>query len=175
MTSDYKKDAAFCEIIKHVINSEGKFVNNPHDKGGPTMYGVAWNFNADYLKIHLGMKKPMDIRNLTLDQANQLYYEKYWLASHGNGLTDIDLAYIHLDAAINCGVGAASAFLDHLSMNPKNFDGSGGKNRTLFMTLFLEYTARRLKYYTHCKDRDVFLDGWINRMADVITNSLGME
>lgn len=171
----YKDDPTFCELIKHVVRSEGAYSNNPRDKGGPTMYGVAWNFNAGYLQSVLGMKHPTDIRNLTLDQAKQLYFDRYWVTSNGDGITDIDLAYIHLDAAINCGVGAAAKFLSRLSKNPKNFDFTGGKNRTLAMTLFLEYTAQRLSYYTHCKDRDVFLDGWINRMVDVIRNSLNMD
>lgn len=171
----FEKDETFSTAIKLVINTEGKFSNHPRDKGGPTMYGVAWNYNAEYLKKHFGMKEPLDIRNLTIPQARQLYFDKYWIPSGGNGITDVDLAYIHLDAAVNCGTGKAKEWLQKLSHNPYHFDGRGGKNRTLFMTLFLEYTIQRLRFYTKCRDRDVFLEGWINRMSDVLQNSLGLE
>lgn len=175
MNFTYKNGGVFLVLIPHILKSEGGYVNNPRDRGGPTKYGVAWNFNADWLKSRLGMKQPTDIKNLTLDQARQLYYERYWLASDADGLTDIDLAYIHLDTAINCGVGTAARFLHRLSVDPKHYDGTGGKNRTLFLTLFLEYTAQRLSFYTHARDRDVFLEGWINRMVDVIRNSLNLD
>jgi lysozyme family protein len=171
----FKDDSTFCSVIAHVINSEGGYSNDPRDPGGPTMYGVAWNFNGAYLKLHFGMKEPSDIKALTLDQAKQLYYDRYWLPSGAHGLTDVDLAYIHLDAAINCGTGQAQLFLKRLSKNPKDFDFTDGKNRTLAMSLFLEYTAQRISFYTHCKARDHFLAGWMNRMADVIRNSLNMD
>lgn len=169
----YQDDPTFCAVIPHILNSEGKYTNNPHDSGGPTMFGVAWNYNVEYL-TGIGLTHDT-VRNLTLDQAKQIYFDKYYRASSGTGITDTDLAYIHLDAAINCGTGQAMTFLSRLSHNPKNYDFSGGKNRTLAMSLFLEYTAQRLKFYTHCKERDHFLAGWINRMSDVITNSLNMD
>lgn len=173
MALPFESDSIFCQLIKLVINSEGKFVNHPSDPGGPTMYGVAYNYNVLALK-KIGLPNPMDVQRITIDQAKQIYYDKYWLASNGNGIQDIDLAYIHLDAAINCGTGAASMFLSRLSRNPKNFEGHG-KNKVLFMTLFLEYLAHRLHYYTHCKNRKPFIDGWVNRMVDVIRNSLVIE
>lgn len=171
----YKLDATFCRLIPHVINSEGKYSNNPRDRGGATMYGIAWNYNVGWLKSRLGMRNPEDIQSLTVEQASQLYYERYWLPSSGKGITDIDLAYIHLDAAINCGVGQAAAFLKRLSKNPRDFDFTGGKNRSMALSLFLEYTAQRITFYTHCKDRDVFLAGWMNRLADVVRNSLDLD
>lgn len=174
-TLPFQADETFCRVIKLIINSEGKYSNNPRDKGGPTMYGVAWNYNAAYLHMHFGMKESTDVRNLTLDQAKQLYYDRYWLPSGGPKITDADLGYIHLDAAVNCGTGQAATFLSRLSKDPLHYDGTGGKNRTLFMSLFLEYTAQRLAFYTHCRDRDAFLEGWINRMADVIRNSLNLD
>ena len=139
------------------------------------MRGIAWNYNADWLKKNTNIQTPAMMRQLTKDQALWCYYDRYWVPSGGRGITDVDLAYIHLDAAVNCGVGQALKFLRRLSKNPKNYDFSFGKNRTLAMTLFLEYTAQRLSFYTHIRNRDRFLEGWINRMADVIKNSLDLE
>lgn len=171
----YKKDETFCKIIALVLPLEAGFANHPNDPGGPTMRGVAWNYNAQYLREKFGFETWKDIKSLTKDQACQCYYDRYWLASGADGISDVDLAFIHLDAAINCGVGSAQKFLSRLSKNPKHFDGRGGKNRTLFLGLFLEYTANRLSYYTSCKNRDDFLEGWVNRMVKVIRESKDLD
>jgi len=172
MNFTFKHDMTFNELIALVITSEGGYSSNPADKGGPTKFGVAWNFNTDWLKLNLGYKVGTDLKKLTLDQAKQCYYERYWLPSHSNGISDLDLAYIHLDTAINLGIGGASTMLGKLSKNPKFYDGSKGKNRVLFMGLFLEYVAIRLSFYTHARDRADFLDGWVNRIVFVINKSL---
>lgn len=171
----FKTDETFLKVIPLVLNSEGGYVNHSKDPGGPTMRGIAWNYNADYLKNNFGFKGPEDIKKLTADQARQCYYDKYWLASGGGGITDVDLAYIHFDMAVNCGVGAARNTLGKLSLNPKNYDGKGGKNRSLFLQLFLEYVAHRLSYYTHCRNRDAFLEGWVNRMVNVIRDAKDLD
>lgn len=175
MIVDYKKDETFLKVVPLVLNSEAGYSNHPKDPGGQTMRGIAWNYNADYLKLHFGFKVPSDIKKITADQARQCYYDRYWLASGGDGITDVDLAYLHFDTAVNCGVGTAYKILGRLSANPKHFDGRGGKNRTLFLQLFLEYIAQRLSYYTHCKNRDAFLEGWVNRIVDTIKNAKDLD
>lgn len=171
----YSEDQTYLKVVPLVLNAEAGYVNHPRDPGGPTMRGVAWNYNADYLKATFGFKGPEDIKKLTKEQALRLYYEKYWLPSGAAGITDADLAYIHFDMAVNCGVGAARQTLSKLSLNPKNYDGTGGKNRTVFLQLFLEYLAHRLSFYTHCKNRDAFLEGWVNRMVNVIRDAKDLE
>lgn len=170
MSFPYQEDKTFQALIAHVIKSEGGYSNNPRDKGGPTAYGIAWNFNAGYLKSMFGMKNPSDIKDLTLDQARQCYYDRYWLPSGSNGLTSLCLSYVHLDTAINCGVNKAQSILGSLAKNAKNFDGDGTANRALFLELTMEYLSKRLKFYTRCKDRATFLEGWVNRVADVMIN-----
>lgn len=171
----YKKDATFCKIINIILPLEAGFVNHPKDPGGPTNRGIAWNYNQGYLKAVFGFKTWQDIKNITKDQACQCYYDRYWLESNAHGITDVDLAFVHMDAAVNCGVGAAKKFLSRLSRNPKNFDGTGGKNRTLFLSLFLEYIAIRLDYYTDCRNRDAFLEGWVNRIVNVIREAKDLD
>lgn len=171
----FQDDATFLKVVPLVLDSEAGYSNHPEDPGGPTMRGIAWNYNADYLKNTFGFKTSADIKKLTADQARQVYYDRYWLPSGGRGLTDVDLAYIHFDMAVNCGVGAAAKTLRKLSINPKNYDGSGGKNRSVFLQLFLEYTAQRLSYYTHCRNRDAFLEGWVNRVVQVIANAKDLD
>ena len=160
-------DKRFCAVIPLVLNSEGGYVNDPHDPGGPTKYGIAWNFNNDIL-LSIGVS---DVKDLTLDQAREIYYLKYWLPSHANEVKDTRLAYIHFDAVVNCGVGKGSEFLRKLTRSPKFFEGDG-KNEGLFLRLFLEYVAHRILYYTSLTKQTRYLPGWMNRIAHVILNAL---
>lgn len=130
------------------------------------MFGIAWNYNTDWLKSQGITKETM--KELTMHQARQCYYERYWLKSEADGISDEGLAYAHLDTAVNCGVGAAKAMLSKLSKNPKDYNGTGDNNEILFLRLLMEYEILRLDYYTKCKNRGLFLTGWINRMEFVM-------
>lgn len=171
--ANYKDDKVFCKIVNLVVNTEGGFVDDPMDSGGATKYGVAFNYNKKELKELFNITKPEQMRDLTPDQAKQLYYHKYYAGSGAAGLSDVDLAYIHFDAAVNQGIGWAKKALGSLSKNPFWYDGSGGKNRLLFMGLFLEYVAKRLDRYTdlNLSLRKRYLSGWVNRIVDVINNA----
>lgn len=166
-------DKVYLEVLPFVLNSEGGYSNHPNDPGGPTMRGIAWNYNAGWLQAHGYTRETL--KKLTKEHAALCYYERYWIPSGAIGITDVDLAYIHMDTAVNCGVGTAIKMLKRLSHNPGYYDFSGGKNRALALSLFLEYAAQRIRYYTQAKNRDKFLAGWMNRMASVIENSLGLD
>ena len=58
----------FEEIIDKVIEHEGGYVNDPDDPGGETKYGIAKKSNPD-----------VDIKNLTIEQAKEIYWDKYWV------------------------------------------------------------------------------------------------
>lgn len=168
----YKKDSVFCLIVPLVVNVEGGYVNDPDDPGGPTKYGVAWNFNAEWLS-HRGITRAT-MKDLTQDQAKQCYYERYWLPSDADGLTDEGLAFIHFDNAVNCGVGEAKQTLKELSINPKHFDGRGDNNEALFLRLVMEYEGRRAHHYTKeigKKLKQKYLEGWWNRMQFVMQHA----
>lgn len=172
MSKHYSEDPAFCAAIKLVLTSEGGYADLEGDPGGPTMFGIAWNFCHEALK-RFGITRDT-VRKLTLEQARQIYYEEYWIASCADGLTDEGLAFIHLDCAVNCGVGTASRIMRSLSVNPKHFDGRGDNNEILFLRLVHEYEILRLDYYTDCRRelKKRFLEGWVNRMEFVGTQAM---
>ena len=53
---------SFDEIIKHVLEHEGGYVNDPKDLGGETKYGITKRFYPD-----------IDIKNLTIEEAKEIY------------------------------------------------------------------------------------------------------
>jgi len=174
----YKKDPIFDQIVKYVVKIEGGFVNDPRDPGGPTKFGIAWNYNHDVLKALFGYSTWQEMKDkLTQEQAKEIYFRKYYVGSGAAGLTDEGLAFIHFDCAVNQGVGIAKKFLETLSKNPKHYDGRGNKNQLLFLGLYLEYIAKRLDRYTDLRQdlRRAYLSGWVNRIIHVIENTKELE
>lgn len=84
-------DAAF----DVVVGIEGGYVNDPHDPGQETKFGIS---KRSYPQI--------DIANLTLDQAKALYLRDYWHLCKCDEMPQ-DLALAVFDAAVNQGPGTA--------------------------------------------------------------------
>ena len=57
----------FKEAVEFVLSNEGGYVNNPNDKGGETNFGISKRSFPN-----------MDIKNLTKEQAIDIYYDHYW-------------------------------------------------------------------------------------------------
>lgn len=55
------------KIIEYTMHKEGGYVNDAQDLGGETKYGISAKTFKD-----------VDIKNLTKEQAVQLYKDKYW-------------------------------------------------------------------------------------------------
>ena len=81
----------FEEIIDKVIESEGGFVDDADDSGGQTKYGISHKAYPE-----------LDIKNLTVKEAKQIYYEDYWIPSKSDSLPD-QLKEIYFDMVVNFG------------------------------------------------------------------------
>jgi lysozyme family protein len=82
--------ASFKLAIPSVINNEGGYENNPADPGGETKYGISKRKYPD-----------LDIKNLTLEQAMEIYQRDYWDTAW-EALPQ-DIATKLLDMAVNMG------------------------------------------------------------------------
>ena len=69
------KATSFNDIIEHVLNHEGGYVDDPSDLGGETNFGIAKRFYPN-----------VDIKNLTRDEAKNIYFEDYWKPSKAQDL-----------------------------------------------------------------------------------------
>jgi lysozyme family protein len=82
--------------IAYGLGNEGGYVNNPRDPGGETNYGIC---KRDHPTV--------DIKNLTVAQADEIYQTQYWCY---DGIGVQDVATKLLDWAINLeGTGKAGA------------------------------------------------------------------
>lgn len=127
--------------IAWVLNEEGGFQNNPADTGNyyqgkliGTKYGIS---AASWAHMY-------DIPSLTVEQAKDIYYQHYWLASGANKL-DWPLCLLVFDTQVLHGMGAT--WLREVGPNP-----------------FL-FAAKRQRVYTNMESWDEFGRGWINRLT----------
>ena len=127
-----------------------KYTNDPVDPGGETKYGISKRAYPD-----------VDIKSLTLAEAEQIYYNDYWLKA-GCDTMDKDLAIVVFDAAVNCGVGRTKSWLAELN---EKVDLVEGKRKARWMI------QRRIQYYKDIVVKkpalNKFLKGWLNRVNDL--------
>jgi len=81
--------------INFVLEQEGGYVNDPNDPGGETRYGISKKSFPD-----------LDIKNLTIQQAKEIYRIYYWTPCKCDELPTM-FAIALFDSAVNQGVGTA--------------------------------------------------------------------
>lgn len=139
--------SSFHTEINHLLATEGGLSTNPADKGGITNYGIS---QRAYPNI--------DIKNLTPEQAAQIYKRDYWDKIGGDNLPH-DLAAVLFDTAVNHGVGTAKQML-------KDSGGNVG--------LILDMRAGLYKKLADNPGQQQFYNGWMARIAN-LRNRLGAE
>lgn len=161
-------DKAFDRLIGH----EGKFTDNPVDDGNwtggkqgrgqlkGTKFGIASNTYP-----HL------DIKNLTVAQAKEIYREDFWDVI---GRAHDSIKFQLFDAAVNHGRGNAVRMLqravrvaDDGAWGPRSQDALSrmqevnGHNDVL-----LRFMAYRFKFWADLQKFDAFGRGWTRRGAE---------
>lgn len=139
----------FKKSIAFVFKWEGGLVNNPDDPGGLTNFGIS---KTAYPKM-----SNKEIKELTREKAESIYYRDYWTKS-GAILAQWPACLAILDTAINMGVSRALRFLGE----------SGQEDPT---PLAKDIIASREAYYVNLATKrpkfKQFLKGWLNRINDL--------
>lgn len=128
-------------IVPWLFDHEGRaYENDPDDSGGATKFGIDQRSHPD-----------VDIKNLTEDQATDIYWSE-WVKDGCDHLPS-PLDWIYFDACVNCGNYRASKFIDFSGRDPKKFQ----QLRIAFYYRLADQNPRLSK----------FLKGWINRVNDL--------
>lgn len=83
----------FEKAFLYVIKNEGGYVCNKKDPGGETKFGIS---KRSYPNI--------DIKNLTLDQAKEIYYNDFWRDRWYESIKDEDISIKLFDLSVNVGI-----------------------------------------------------------------------
>jgi lysozyme family protein len=98
----------FENCLKFVLQWEGGYVDDPHDRGGATNYGVTQAVYNEYL-THRG-ELPRLVRHISRSEVKDIYKRKYWdVCRCGNLPLGMDLAVF--DFAVNSGPARALSVL----------------------------------------------------------------
>ena len=93
-------DERFLQAVEVVLAHEGGYVNDPTDPGGETKYGIS---KRSYPRL--------DIKNLTIEDAKEIYYRDWWQRYGYGRLQDETVATKLLDMAVNVGPSTAHKLL----------------------------------------------------------------
>ena len=91
----------FEEALKILDVVEGGYVNDPNDPGKATKYGIT---QRTYNNYRMMQKLPSkDVKNLTRDEAKEIYYKEYWLKSGAEDYKDPKFSLAVFDGEVNHG------------------------------------------------------------------------
>lgn len=157
-------DDRFKKFIPIILKHEGGYVWDLDDLGGETKYGITKRRYPD-----------LDIKNLTVKQATDLYYKDFYLDMKLFYIKD-DLLALHVfDMGINAGKRTAVILLQKLLRGCDN-DGAIGPITAqaiayadVTTNLVEAYIAKRVDRYYYVstlRKNAKFLKGWINRVRN---------
>lgn len=157
----------FSQAVEIILEKEGGFVDDPHDTGGETNFGIS---KRQYPKLK--------IKELTKGHAKLIYERDYWNAIKALSLPS-ELRLLVFDTAVNQGAFVAIVTLQHIVKTQK--DGIIGR-RTIdqikkyeknlsINSLILEYTKLRVLKYVRTRGFDRFGAGWLVRVFDILKAS----
>ena len=145
-----------------ILNNEGndKITDHPNDPGGLTRYGICKRNYPD-----------LDIKNLTRNQAIEIYFKDYWKPMNLLDIYDENLVLQIFDMGVNAGIRTAIKMVQRIvEAEP---DGIVGPETIGLINDYPDdlvdlYKQERKKYYFNLARRkpkmQVFLQGWINRV-----------
>lgn len=165
MTLNWQDNKRFQKLSPFVFSVEGGYVWDKKDPGGATNHGVAYNYNAGWVKRY-GINSPHQMITLTKEQAMETYFLRYWVPSQADEINDDRLALAYFDHAINAGPGAADSILLKLGTGHWHIEGNG-KNVNFFWGQTLQYMLQRLWWYIHIRNWGTYKQGWFNRLINI--------
>ncbi|HAH4529009.1 TPA: peptidoglycan-binding protein [Escherichia coli] len=168
---------SFQHALDFVLAKEGGYVNDPTDKGGETKFGISDKRDgiADGKTDVNGDGKPdTAIKDLTPEQAAQIYFRDYWQAAYCTDWPD-GISLFVFDSSVQHGVKAAIRQLQ--SAAGVTADGIVGPNTTRAVIcadpewLLNRCFLRRARYYADIiksnSSHGKYLNGWFNRLDEL--------
>ena len=139
------------------------YVNDPHDAGGETKYGIAKNDNPT-----------VDITNLDWVGAQTIYFQAYWVRGKCDQMPG-RIGALHFDACVNNGVSGAAKFLE--AAVGVAVDGSVGPGTLAAVNAQDPVTVcnadcdQRVAHYNAIVVNDPsqarYLAGWLRRVSEM--------
>lgn len=159
----------FDDAFKRVIGHEGNYQCDREDRGNWTS-GIVGKGQLKGTKYGISaMSYPsLDIKNLTLDQAKEIYHREFWQRVQGDDLHPA-IAYQLFDSSVNHGIGNAIRFLQR-AVGVID-DGQIGAitlaaiNQLSIDDVLKLFNAERIEFFTKISTFERNGRGWMRRVA----------
>ncbi|HBX6129598.1 TPA: peptidoglycan-binding protein [Klebsiella pneumoniae] len=171
---------AFSHALAFVLAREGGYVNDPTDKGGETKYGISDKRDglADGKTDVNGDGKPdTRIKDLTKEQAGQIYFRDYWYPSYCSQWPDGISLFVFDSAVQHSPKKAIQLLQEAVGFTGKAVDGIVGKDTRAAVSsadaewLLTRCFLRRSRYYADIikanSSQGKYLNGWFNRLDEL--------
>jgi murein L,D-transpeptidase YcbB/YkuD len=169
------KIAGFDRCVEVTLAQEGGFTQLPNDPGGATNFGITLATLQGWQGSPTGVD---DIRNLTRQEAVEIYRANYWLPARCDDLpSGIDMMVF--DCGVNSGVRTSVRMLQRVvgvtedgSLGPKTLAAVQGASDP--RSLINQLASSRLSYCRTLPTYQDFGAGWANRVQQVTAAALAM-
>lgn len=163
------------DMISRLVDREGGFVDDPHDKGGATKYGITAATLGEWRKYGRYATRE-EVKNLEKSEAIEIYGAFYLIRPGISQIKDDRLQELVFDAGVHHGVRRAIKWLQRIAS--VNDDGVIGpitlsvvnnyfdprKLRRGFMLLREDFVDAILQ---NDPSQQKFADGWHNRLNEM--------
>lgn len=167
--------ASFWTAVTYVIQNEGTtYTDNPNDSGGPTKYGITQNDLARWRKKPVS---PDDVKNLTEDEAQQIYQAFYWLPMGCDLLNDQAIATAIMDCGVLDGIVTSVRWAQEIvkvsadgHMGPVSEAALNATDGKAFITGLVSLLTQHYQDIVAANPKDhEFLAGWLARSKRLYT------
>lgn len=148
----------FEDAVEIILKKEGGYVFHPKDPGGETNFGIAKRFYPT-----------LDIKNLTKEQAIQIYRKEYWARIAADSMPPY-LRLMAFDCAVNQGVAFCLNTMRALAGERVGANLSVVYDKLLKLNqeeIEQAFVKKRLERYLTNKNFKTFGKGWTNRLFEV--------
>lgn len=160
----------FDEAFRRLIGHEGGYSKDSRDPGNWTSGKVGvGTLKGTKFGLAANTYPNLDIKNLTLEQAKEIYKKDWWDKLGGHGLHSA-ITFQLWDFAINAGRSRAIKELQQAVgvtadgvIGPKTIEAVNAQDLN---DVLLSLTAERLKFYTSLDSFKTYGKGWTNRVAE---------
>lgn len=171
--------AKFQPALSLVLKHEGGLAQNAMDSGGITNFGISFAFYKKRIKPDANES---DIRNLTIQQASDIYEKYFWNRADFADIIDQNIANRLFDLSVNLGQAQAITLLQralnmlkptlHLildgSLGGHTLNATNNANpEKLYEQLILEAESFYKKLVAKHPQDGIFLAGWLHRLHSV--------
>ncbi len=171
-------DGVFARALKHVLDMEGGFTDDPHDPGGPTYKGITLDVFARWKGVTIDASNRArvidDLKRIPDDVVQAIYETRYWRPGRCGDLPAA-LALFHFDACVNHGVSGAARMLQ--AAIGVSVDGEIGPDTLAaarlrsISTILGKYADVRRARYRALPHFWRFGRGWLNRVEKTLAGA----